>query len=79
LKTAFNNRFKFSNIIGKSKPIQKILDLLEKVIQVRATVLIKGESVTGKELIAKNVYFNGIRKNHPFVPNREDLQNQLVR
>jgi len=67
LKTALNDRFQVSNIIGKSKPIQKIFDLVEKVAQSRATVLITGESGTGKELIAKAIHFNGIRKNYPFV------------
>ncbi|MBC8286151.1 MAG: sigma-54-dependent Fis family transcriptional regulator [Nitrospinae bacterium] len=67
LKTALNDRFKFSNIIGKSGPIQRIFDLVEKVAQSKATVLITGESGTGKELIAKAIHFNGNRKNYPFV------------
>ncbi len=67
LKTALNDRFQISNIIGKSEPIQKIFDLVGKVAQSRATVLITGESGTGKELIAKAIHFNGIRKNYPFV------------
>jgi two-component system, NtrC family, response regulator PilR len=67
LKTALNDRFQFSNIIGKSKPIQKIFDLVKKVAQSKATVLITGESGTGKELIAKAIHFNGNRKNYPFV------------
>ena len=67
LKTALNDRFQFSNIIGKSGPIQKIFDLVKKVAQSKATVLITGESGTGKELIAKAIHFNGNRKNYPFV------------
>ena len=67
LKTALNDRFQFSNIIGKSEPIQKIFDLVKKVAQSKATVLITGESGTGKELIAKAIHFNGNRKNYPFV------------
>ena len=67
LKTALNDRFQISNIIGKSEPIQKIFDLVKKVAQSKATVLITGESGTGKELIAKAIHFNGNRKNYPFV------------
>ncbi len=67
LKTALNDRFQFSNIIGKSEPIQKIFALVKKVAQSKATVLITGESGTGKELIAKAIHFNGNRKNYPFV------------
>ncbi len=67
LKTALNDRFQISNIIGKSESIQKIFDLVEKVAQSRATILITGESGTGKELIAKAIHFNGNRKNYPFV------------
>jgi two-component system, NtrC family, response regulator PilR len=67
LKTALNDRFQLVNIIGKSRPIQKIFDLVEKVSQSNATVLITGESGTGKELIAKAIHFNGYRKNYPFV------------
>ncbi len=67
LKTALNDRFQISNVIGKSGAIQKIFDLVEKVAQSKATVLITGESGTGKELIAKAIHFNGNRKNYPFV------------
>ena len=67
LKIALKDRFQLANIIGKSRPIQKIFDLVDKVAQSSATVLITGESGTGKELIAKAIHFNGSRKNYPFV------------
>ena len=67
LKTALNDRFQISNIIGKSEPIKKVFDLVEKVSQSRTTVLITGKSGTGKELIAKAIHFNGNRKNFLFV------------
>ncbi|MZH04545.1 MAG: sigma-54-dependent Fis family transcriptional regulator [Nitrospinae bacterium] len=67
LKTALNDRFQISNIIGKSPAIQKIFELIEKVSKSNATVLIHGESGTGKEIIAKAIHFNGNRKNYPFV------------
>ena len=67
LKTALNDRFQLANIIGKSRAIQKIFDLVDKVAQSNATILITGESGTGKELIAKAIHFNGYRQNYPFV------------
>jgi two-component system, NtrC family, response regulator PilR len=67
LKTALNDRFELSNIIGKSVAFQKIFDLIEKVSRSNATVLIHGESGTGKEMVAKAIHFNSNRKNYPFV------------
>jgi len=67
LKTALNDRFQFSNIIGKSAAFQRIFDLIEKVSRSNATVLIHGESGTGKEMVAKAIHFNSNRKNYPFV------------
>jgi two-component system, NtrC family, response regulator PilR len=67
LKTALNDRFQLSNIIGKSATFQRIFDLIEKVSRSNATVLIHGESGTGKEMVAKAIHFNSNRKNYPFV------------
>jgi two-component system, NtrC family, response regulator PilR len=67
LKTALNDRFQLSNIIGKSVTFQRIFDLIEKVSRSNATVLIHGESGTGKEMVAKAIHFNSNRKNYPFV------------
>ena len=67
LKTALNDRFQISNIIGKSAAFQRIFDLIEKVSRSNATVLIHGESGTGKEMVAKAIHFNSNRKNYPFV------------
>jgi two-component system, NtrC family, response regulator PilR len=67
LKTALNDRFQLSNIIGKSAAFQRIFDLIEKVSRSNATVLIHGESGTGKEMVAKAIHFNSNRKNYPFV------------
>ena len=67
LKTALNDRFQLSNIIGKSATFQRIFDLIERVSRSNATVLIHGESGTGKEMVAKAIHFNSNRKNYPFV------------
>ena len=57
----------FSDIIGSSKPMQKVYDLMRKVVNTAATVLLTGETGTGKELIAQSIHFNGPRKSANFV------------
>jgi two-component system response regulator AtoC len=54
-------------IIGQSKPMHHVYDLLEKVADTPSTVLITGESGTGKELIARALHVNSSRKDKPFV------------
>ncbi len=55
-------------IIGTSKAIKHIYELIEKVSNSDSTVLILGESGTGKELVAKNIHFKSARANRPFIP-----------
>jgi len=55
-------------IIGNSKAIKGVFDLLEKATKTNITVTITGETGTGKELIAKAVHYNSKRKDKPFVP-----------
>ena len=68
LTRALETRFQFANILGKSKPMQELYDLLENVVETDATVLIQGESGTGKELVARAIHFHGPRKEKPFLP-----------
>jgi DNA-binding NtrC family response regulator len=68
LKRALKQRYNFQNIVGKSEPMLRILDLVSQVAPSRSTVLIQGESGTGKELIAKAIHMNSPRKDRPFVP-----------
>ncbi len=67
LSEALSDRFRYGNIIGKSKPMLKIYDMIKKVAQSKASVLITGSSGTGKELIAKAIHYESERKNGPFV------------
>ncbi len=67
LKTALNNKYQFSNIIGKSPAMEKVYRLIEKVARSSATVMLNGESGTGKELVAKAIHFNGPRSTQPFI------------
>ncbi len=68
LKDAAVSQYSFGNIIGKSKAMQDIFEIVKKVAPTNATVLIEGESGTGKELAAKSIHFNSPRKDNPFVP-----------
>ena len=67
LRTAAVSRYRFDNIIGKSKPMQDVFETVRKVAPANATVLIEGESGTGKELIARSIHFNSPRRQRPYV------------
>jgi two-component system, NtrC family, response regulator len=67
LSEALTDRYRYGNIIGKSKEMIKIYDMIEKVSQSKASIMITGPSGTGKELIAKAIHFNSPRKNMPFI------------
>jgi len=68
LKRTLKQRYSFSNIVGKSEIMLKVLDLVAQVAPSRSTVLVQGESGTGKEVIAKAIHANSPRKDKPFVP-----------
>jgi DNA-binding NtrC family response regulator len=67
LKRALKQRYSFPNIVGKSERMLRILDLVSQVAASRATILITGETGTGKELIAKAIHANSPRADHMFV------------
>ena len=67
LKDAIQSRYQFGNIIGKSKPMQALYEIINKVAPTSATVLVEGESGTGKELVAKSIHYNSMRKDHPLI------------
>jgi len=60
-------KFSFSNIIGRTKQMEKIFQLTESVSQTDSTVLITGESGTGKELVARAIHLNSARQSGPFI------------
>jgi two-component system NtrC family response regulator len=67
LKDAMQTRYQFDNIIGKSKPMQELYEIIKKVAPTNASVLIEGESGTGKELVAKSIHYNSPRKDKSLV------------
>jgi len=60
-------QYVFENIIGNSPAMQKVFQLMKKVIPTDTTVLLTGETGTGKELIARAIHYNGPRKDNLFV------------
>jgi two-component system, NtrC family, response regulator HupR/HoxA len=67
LNKELGNRFKYDNMIGKSKPMQSLYALLDKIKFADSTVMVQGENGTGKELIAKSIHYNSVRKDKNFV------------
>lgn len=61
-------KYRFDNLVGKSKAIRNIFEVIESASQSDANVFITGESGTGKELIARSIHARSKRKTKPFVP-----------
>ena len=66
-QNALKERFKPSNIIGNSKPMKEVYELIHKVAGTKATVLVLGESGVGKELVANAIHYNGLSAEGPFI------------
>ncbi|PPQ37461.1 Nif-specific regulatory protein [Rhodoblastus acidophilus] len=67
LRNTLGQRFRPDNMIGGSKSMQDVYDLVEKVAATKATVLILGESGVGKELVANAIHFNSAASDGPFI------------
>jgi len=68
LRMEVRKKFEFDNIIGKSKKMQEVFSLIEKVSPSNSTVVIYGGSGTGKELVAKAIHYHSPRAEQPFIP-----------
>jgi len=68
LRKEVHKEYSFHQILGKSKPMQALFDLIKRVADSPTNILITGESGTGKELVAKAIHYNSDRKESPFVP-----------
>jgi two-component system response regulator PilR (NtrC family) len=60
-------RYTLGNMVGKSVKVQELFGTISRLAESRATVLLTGESGTGKTLLAKTIHFNSSRKSGPFV------------
>jgi len=68
LKEALGQRFSFDGLIGKSKSMQDVFNMIRKVASSPVKILVTGESGTGKELVARAIHYNSDRRDGPFVP-----------
>ncbi len=67
LRAQIRDRYKFDNIIGDSPAMHEVFGVVGQVANSRATVLLLGETGTGKEMIAKAIHYNSPRKDKPFI------------
>jgi DNA-binding NtrC family response regulator len=67
LKSELTERYRFSNIIGTSSKMNSIFQMMKKIAKVDGTVLVTGESGSGKELVARAIHFNSPRKKESFI------------
>jgi Nif-specific regulatory protein len=67
LQSELKERFRPSNIVGNSKGMRAVYDLIAQVSKSEATVLIRGESGTGKELVAHAIHYNSLRAGRSFI------------
>ena len=79
MRAALQERYGFANLVGKSKLMREVYDLIERVAPSTAKVLIQGRSGTGKELVARAIHVNSPRRDQPFVPvNCSAIPDQLL-
>ncbi len=67
LRAQVRDRYRFDNIIGDSPAMHEVFNVVGQVANSRATVLLLGETGTGKEMIAKAIHYNSPRKDKPFI------------
>ena len=67
LRSQLEDRYQFGGILGHSRPMQKLFHLLETVARSSSTILITGETGTGKEVVARAIHHNSARRSHRFV------------
>src|SRR5512145_2770460 len=67
LRSQLQERYKFDGIVGRSRPMRELFQLLETVAATSSTILITGETGTGKELAARAIHHNSPRRSNRFV------------
>ena len=68
LRSQLKKKYSFGNLVGNSEAMVEVYKTIEKIKDSRATILILGETGTGKELVARAIHFNSIRSEKPFLP-----------
>ncbi len=67
LHKEIESKYEFTGVIGKSKPMQEVFERMQHVLNDNCTILLTGESGSGKEVIARAIHYNGDRKDNPFL------------
>ena len=67
LRSQLEERYRFEGIVGRSRSMRSLFDVLETVAATTSTILITGETGTGKELVARAIHHNSPRRRHRFV------------
>src|SRR2546426_1789303 len=67
LRSQLEERYRFGGILGKSRPMQALFQMLETVARSNSTILISGETGAGKEVVARAIHHNSPRRAHRFV------------
>jgi DNA-binding NtrC family response regulator len=67
LRSQLEERYAFGGVLGKSRPVQKLFQLLETVAPSSSTILVTGETGTGKEVVARAIHHNSPRRSNRFV------------
>ncbi len=67
LRTEVRSQYHLGNLVGASKAMQGVYDLVRRVKDTRINCLIEGESGSGKEMVARAIHYSGVRRDEPFV------------
>jgi DNA-binding NtrC family response regulator len=67
LRSQLEERYQFGGILGRSRPMQSLFQLLETVARTSSTILVTGETGTGKEVVARAIHHNSARRANRFV------------
>jgi DNA-binding NtrC family response regulator len=67
LRTSLDSKYGFENILGRSSSLLSVLDMASRAAATSSTVLVRGETGTGKELLAKAIHFNSPRREKAFI------------
>ncbi len=68
LRNQLKKKYSFGNLVGNSEAMVEVYKTIEKIKDSRATILLLGETGTGKELVARAIHFNSVRSEKPFLP-----------